>query len=148
MPVVMDSTTYRTMEWSYDADGKVWCQVKYENDGVKNTPGKVRVDATGYYFNDLADDTQYYMVGIPPRAEATNVVGWVQIGGRVLSATTASIATTAGSGLSITGGAVAETAGADFGTRDDEFAVAEDTDSSGTNHTIWLVPREIHAENQ
>ncbi len=105
--IVNDKTLLTSMAKTTDADGRGWLWVTYTNDGVKNTPMKIKPSTTGWCATDLADDTNYFYVGVPHDTFATNAIGRIQVEGPVISMITASLTATAGTGLNITNGAVA-----------------------------------------
>jgi hypothetical protein len=105
--IVADNTITSPTGVVMGADGKGYMYGKYTNDGVLNTPMKVKPSATGWAFTDLADDTNYFYVGVPEKAYATNVYGRIQVLGKVAAMVTNSLTATAGTGLNITDGAVA-----------------------------------------
>jgi hypothetical protein len=89
------------------ADGRGYMYVTYTAAGVKNTPMKIKPGATGWCATALADDTNYFYVGVPTDAITIATVNKIQVTGRVAAMITGSLTATAGNGLNITDGAVA-----------------------------------------
>ena len=127
-----------------DADGKVWLQVVAHDDLTALTPYKVIVNEYGYVTAALADDTNYYYVGVPAGAVDSGDICWVQIGGYIEDMVTPSLSVSVGHALKIDGGAVAD-AGADFSGGSSEFAVCTAASSSSTTQDAVLVPERILA---
>jgi hypothetical protein len=105
--IVADNTITTSTGVTMGADGKGYMIVTYTHDGVLNTPMKVKPTSTGWAATDLADDTNYFHVGVPEKAFATGVIGRIQVAGKVAAMVTPSLTATAGTGLNITDGAVA-----------------------------------------
>ena len=149
MAVVQDNLNHLSFKRREDADGRVWVQCRFSVDGVKNTPGMVVVkasagaDAIGYHFADLADNTQYFMVGVPNKTQAVDTTDWIQIGGQVTSMIVQSDSYVLGYGVVVSGG-VCDSTGAAYANTRSEFAVAMAASSSSTDVKACLIPREVH----
>lgn len=140
MNVASDNKVGTSLGFRYDADNTVWVKGTYTNDGVAKTPMCVQIIATGYGFTDLADNTNRYMLGVPDKAYATGVEGWIQVGGPCDDVITPSLAVAAGDAFGITDGALVDAATAYVGTTT-QFAICRTTSASAaTTQDMLLVP--------
>jgi len=136
---VFDNVTANPLGFRYDADGTVWAKVTYTNDGVAKTPMMVQVTELGYEALDLADNTNRYLLGVPDKAYATGVEGWIQVGGPCDDVITPSLSMALGHALGITDGALVDV-GADYSGATTNFAVARTATTSATTQDLMLVP--------
>lgn len=126
-------------------DGKGLGKV-YAKAGVAITKGTVYVlsyDEDGREAVAVSTSLSGMMVGVAEQSLAAGEYGWFIVEGEV-DITTPSITTTAGHAAKFTAstGAIADT-GAAFSGSADEFGVFTSTDSSGTSHSVYMIPREI-----
>lgn len=125
-----------------DSDGNVWLKVVAHGDLTANTPYKVIVNEYGYITAALADDQNYYYVGVPAETIASGTKGWVQIGGYKAAMITPSLSVGVGHALTVYDGAVAD-AGADYSGAAGEFAVNVTETTTSEEHNVILIPERI-----
>lgn len=125
-----------------DADGKVWLKVQAHGALTAKTPYKVIVNEYGYITAALADDQNYYYVGVPEAAVDSGDEAWIQIGGYCTDMVTPSLSVSVGHALKMYDGAVAD-AGADYSGAAGEFAVCTAASTSSTTQDVVLIPERI-----
>lgn len=139
MNVASDNKVGTSLGFRYDADNTVWVKGTYQDDGVAKTPMTVQVDENGYVFTDLADNTNRYMLGVPDKAYATGVEGWIQVGGPCDDVITPTLSVAVGHAFGITDGALVDV-GADYSGATTNFAICRTAGTSATTYDMLLVP--------
>ena len=139
---VPSSTHKATFEPRYDSDGKVFLQAIAGAALTAKTAVSIVADEFGPVTLALNDSTTYYKVGYPIAAADSGDLVWLQHGGYIVDAITASITTVVGYGIEIHNGTVALVS-ADYTGVDAEFAVCTEASGASTTHELMLIPRQI-----
>ena len=137
-----NSSMKASFEKKYDTDGRVYVYAVAHGALTAKTPYKIICDEYGPITAALADDTNYYYVGVPELAVASGGVGKLYIGGEVDDVITPSLSVSVGHAFSFVDGAVAD-AGADYSGAAGQFAVCRTVSTSSTTQDMLLVPERI-----
>lgn len=138
----LSSTLLAGLLKRYDLDGTVWIQAVAHAALTAKTPYKVIANEYGRVTAALADDTNYFYVGVPASAVASGDVCWLQIGGHISSMVTPSLSVSVGHALSILDGAVAD-AGADYSGAAGQFAVCTTASTTSTTQDAFMIDERI-----
>lgn len=139
---VLTSSIKTSLKKTYGADQRVRVQVVAHAALTAKTPYKVIVNEYGYVTAALADDTNYFYVGVPESAVASGDTAWIVIGGPMEDVVTPSLSVSVGHAFTINNGAVAD-AGADYSGAAGQFAVCQTASTSSTTQDMLLVPERI-----
>ncbi len=136
------STISGNGEKIYSADGTVRMKALAHGALTAKTPYKIIWNEFGPVTAALADDTNYYYVGVPEAAVDAGDVAELVIGGPVDDMVTPSLSISVGHAVSVLDGAVAD-AGADYSGAAGQFGVCRTASTSSTTQDVWLVPEKI-----